>query len=151
MSTPTLLTIPREMRQRILKYAFDDAGEQDLKLNNFLRKSYSWDKSEDQQALASLATGYYQPDDNECDGPAYFPNLDKLVQTLKLTTMELHDDTMFVLAKTLSRYVQVNTETEEEKKDSGWRLLWAKNPELCNHVWIHRCSRARRMRPLDQS
>ncbi|QDS74023.1 hypothetical protein FKW77_008970 [Venturia effusa] len=154
MSPPTLLTIPRELRQHILKYAFDDAGERDLRLNEFLRgsiagRTHYWSNH---PILNEFARGSWNNKEIEYTGPAFFPNLYGLAVDLRSAIPELFDDMMFVLAGAFCFYVKASAEMEEKRKDDFWRQLWTISPIDGNtQLVVEFFPRARRMRPSNFS
>lgn len=150
MSPPTILSIPRELRQHILKYAFNDAGEQDMKINNFLRLRLHvfwevpfWAKH---SQLRLLLHGSPCEETNETPFTAFFPHLYELALALRLAIPDLHEDMLYVLENALSAHVKTNTALEDKERDKYWRLVWALCPDGAN-VLKNKCPRARRMKP----
>ncbi|TID24023.1 hypothetical protein E2P81_ATG02331 [Venturia nashicola] len=116
MSPPTFLTIPREMHQHILKYAFDDAGAKDLKLNDRLRpipakilKNALNRGLSDVQELFNLALR-----------PGFSPNIYNLAQILKLTCSKLDEDMLFVLKSSLDLYAKAYKDVSDSWLDDKW-------------------------------
>ncbi|KAE9988371.1 hypothetical protein EG328_011131 [Venturia inaequalis] len=154
MSPPTLLTIPRELRQHILGYAFDDACEKDAKINDFLRYIHATESKlpfcSQRPGLRQLFNGPRSIETNERPGPAFFPNLYHLALVLRLAIPELRDDMLYVLENALSACVETNAATEEKAKDDFWRHIWAIYPR-CAKAMMSQVPRALRMRPLNLS
>lgn len=84
MSPPTLVTLPRELRQHILFYAFEDAHKADLIFN-----------------LSLLLCSYKLPYDL-CFDETYGISIDNLATTLIDALPELVDDVTFVPGKCLT-------------------------------------------------
>lgn len=130
MSPPTPTTTPQELRQNILKYAFNDAGDRDLYFNETLRTTlmecHELQEANFGQSSFFLATLRYPA--RLTKGTylvhSYFPNIYIMALALKLAIPELQDDVMFVLGNALSYSEKESEAVIEESLDRIWRAVW---------------------------
>lgn len=96
MSPPTLQTLPRELRQLILGYTFEDAIKKDLRLNSYLR-------------YCGIETQVTVIDWDGKDGksPAA-PSFEVLATNLCLVFPALKEDVVYVLDRFLAKFALLN-------------------------------------------
>lgn len=151
MSPPNLLTIPRELRQHILHYAIEDAANEDLKLNEILRKLAT--RFVDSHILPSRCHANFEGllcyiDFPEEEGKLldYAPHMCALALSLRSGLPELEDDIVFILGKSLSWFEEKNENLRVKSLDDMWRKYWAKHPGIAEY-FATRFPRGQRMRP----
>lgn len=87
MSSPSLTFIPRELRQHILTYTFQNALDKDLKLIACIRHSH--------YNIGGLFNGPWKP------SPFYSPHIANLASLVIAGLPDLAEDVKFVIGKTL--------------------------------------------------
>lgn len=152
MSPPTLVTIPRELRQHIFWFAIEDAANEDLKLNAMLRKLVNrifdpkllhldrYTKFEGLLRCNSYHEGEYKLTE-------YAPNMCAVALAVRSALPELEEDVNFVLENALSEFEEENENARGKGLDEAWRILWISRPGLAAH-YAKEFPRGLRMRPL---
>lgn len=130
MSPPSLTSLPRELRQRILTYAFEDAKERDLLFNFSL--VFSTSKISYMRQLAADSAGDSDWERELLSDGVSVINIDNLAKTLIDALPELTDDVTFVLGKCLealeidervSEAALDQVEADLPKDEDGWTCL----------------------------
>jgi len=105
-SRPCLLNLPRELRQQVITYLFDDALAKDIRLNDFLRNDLRCEMrfSKLPDALRELLTSvrWLQFD----PAKIYSPSVDEVASMLTSVHPQMADDVPFVLNVTLKAFEQ---------------------------------------------
>lgn len=126
---PSFLSLPHELRQEIIGYAFEDAIEADVRLNLWMRINLR--TCIDCMALELfrlIDSGPHkitegQPIDRKAT--LYAPNINYVASTIRLVHPQLAEDMLYVLNKSLDC---MGTQYDDESPEI-WRDWWRKNEQ----------------------
>lgn len=116
MAPPSLITIPRELRQRILAYAFDDMMEEDLKFNSDVRYISGMLYMEEGSKYLTAATKHFVIESEK----SFAVHTNNLASSLATALPDIVDDVMYVLDKTLADFEEENEMFFLITLNQGW-------------------------------
>lgn len=139
---PTLESLPRELRQHIFFYAFEEAAASDIKFQDNLSdclwdnvrncskliESYEMPECLKQALQHDQVEADWEEDEEQESSPSskeatYAPCLSGLASTLCLVFPGLRDDVVFVLEKTMKRTYAEDGSIIIERK-GAWSFCW---------------------------
>lgn len=113
--TATLPTLPRELRQNIIAFAFEDAASKDITFNQSLRK-LTWDMKEEALELVEMVNHPRYIGKEPFFYQSYVPAIHRLADALIIAFPALEEDVRVMLKKCLDSFEEENNEVYKKHR-----------------------------------